>query len=296
MRGFWISLYWLIAALPAWSQTPITGKVVNALTEEPVPYVIVTDVSRKLGIRTDTSGIFRFPVLADTLLFSAPGYQSTRVGTSVVDSLEIRLEENLLLMQPIPFPMNRPPIMVRAGALRKHSKGRTSACDSTSQSEFALFIPNDDKQRAILNKVFFYVLREGKQRASFRIRIYQNQNGKPGGDLLDESVIVHPKWWKRWKEFKIGQYNIVVPREGLFVAMEWLNLPESHYTESIKTKDGTLRTSACNGQVLGLTDEFKNCRWWSRVNGGAWFQMNCDVKSVKKTFNPMIQVEWLLYR
>lgn len=272
------------------------GKVVNALTEEAVPYVIVTDASRKLGVRTDTSGTFRFPVLADTLLLSAPGYKPTRVRTSAADSLEIRLEENLLIMQSVPFPMNRPPVPVKAGALRKHSKGRISTCDSTSQSEYALFIPNDEKHTAVLNKVFFYVLRAGRQGTPFRIRIYQNQNGKPGSDLLDESVVVYPKWWKRWKEVKVGQYNIVVPREGLFIAMEWLNLPENRYIDRMKMTDGTLRTNECNGQVLGLTDEFKNCRWWSRSNGGGWFQMNCGAASAKKTYNPMIRVEWLRYR
>lgn len=280
--------------LSAWSQTTITGKVVNALTDEPVAYVIVTDAGRKVGIRTDTSGLFRFPTPVDTLLLSAPGYKTTRVVTS--DSLEIRLEENLLLMQNIPFPMNRPPVTVQTGALRKHAKGRISDCNLTSQSEYALYVPNDEKQLAILNKVSFYVLRAGQPRTPFRIRIYQNQNGKPGGDLLDESVIVYPKWWKRWKEVKVGQYNIVVPREGFFVAMEWLNSPEIHYTDRMQMTDGTLRTSECYGPVLGLTDEFKNCRWWSRSNGATWFQMNCGAASVRKIYNPMIRVEWLQYR
>lgn len=289
---------WLGGTLTAWSQPSITGKIVNALTEEPVPYVLVTDSRRDLGIRTDTSGTFRFPISGntDTLLLSAPGYRTSRIPASEIDSLEIRLEENILLMQPVPFAMNHPPTMVRAGALRKLSQGRISHCDSTSQGEHALFIPNDEKQRAILNKVFFYVLRAGQQRTPFRIRIYQNQNGTPGSDLLDESVTVHPKWWKRWKEVKVGRYNIVVPREGFFVAMEWLNFPESRYTDRTKMRDGTIRTSECGVQVLGLTDEFKNCRWWSRSNGGAWFQMNCGMKQTGKNFNPMIRVEWLRYR
>ena len=94
----------------------------------------------------------------------------------------------------------------------------------------------------------------------------------------------------------MGQYNLVVPREGLFVAMEWLNVPESRYTEHMKMTDGTHRTSACNSQVLGLTDEFRSCRWWSRTNAGAWFQMNCGTDALKKTFNPMFRVEWLQYR
>jgi len=292
-----VILYWLSATLTAWSQTStITGKVVNALTNEPVPYVIVTDAERKLGIRTDTSGIFRFPILKDTLILSAPGFKTTRIGTSDVDTLEIRLEENLLIMQEIAFPMNRPPTTIRAGALRKHSKSQISICDSTLQSEYALYIPNDEKHTAVLSKVLFYVLRAGQQRTPFRIRIYQNQNGKPGNDLLDESVVVHPKWWKRWKEVKVGQHNIVVPREGFFVAMEWLNSPENSYPDHTKMSDGTLRTSECYGQVLGLTDEFKNCRWWSRANGGAWLQMNCGAASPKKNYNPMIRVEWLKYR
>jgi hypothetical protein len=296
VKGILGILFWLSGTLTAWSQTSITGKVVNALTDEPVPYVIVTDKGRQLGIRTDTSGIFSFPTRVDTLLLSAPGYRTSRISTSDIDSLAIRLEENFLVMQPVPFAMNRPPAPVRAGTLRKHSQGQITLCDSTSQIEHALYVPNDEKETAILNKVFYYVLRAGNQRAPFRIRIYQNQSGKPGHDLLDESVIVYPKWWKRWKEIKVGRYNIVVPREGFFVAMEWLNAPENRYTNRMKMTDGTLRTNECYGQVLGLTDEFKNCRWWSRSNGGAWFQMNCGAASEKKNYNPMIRVEWLRYR
>lgn len=275
-----------------WCQS-IRGKVLNALTDDPIAYVLITDIDCKIAVQSDLDGVFYFPAAVDTLRFAAPGFQTTQVSRAELDSMVIRLAEIPLVVVGVPSGGIGRPILEKAGTRRKRPQGRFLHCDSTSFSEMALFIPNLDQRQAILHKVSYYVPWGGNQRSPFRVRIYENDEGKPGKDLLDESVVIRPKWWKRWKEARIGLYNITLPKEGFFVSMEWLR-DEGAYTDRMKMKDGSTRSKQCFGQILGMADEPKEYRGWTRSNGGAWFRW--EWPQLDKYYNPMIRVEWLRYR
>ncbi len=275
-----------------WGQS-MHGKVLNILTDKPIAYVIITNIDRRIAVRSDQNGIFYFPETSDTLRFAAPGFQTTQIVRSQLDTMVIRMAENPLVVENISSGGTRRPTLEQAGTRRKRPQGRFMHCDSTSFSEMALFIPNSDQRRAILHKVYYYVPWGGKQRSPFRVRIYENNNGKPGKDLLDESVVIRPKWWKRWKEARVGPYNISLPKDGFFVSMEWLR-EEGNYTDRAKMKDGSIRTKQCFGQILGMADEPKEPRGWTRSNGGTWFRW--EWPQLYKVYNPMIRVEWLRYQ
>jgi hypothetical protein len=274
----------------------VRGRVVNALTDLPVPYVLVSDAARHLAIRTDSAGLFVFPAKVDTLLFSSPGFLPLRLGLTDIDTLRVRLVESPLIIQNISLNARRPPVPVLAGALNKRLQGQYVPCDSTSYCELALFIPTEKARRAILSKIYYYVPWRDRQRASFRVRIYQNSAGRPGGDLLDESLVANPKWWQRWKEIRISSYNIPVPREGFYVSLEWLNGPDSRYVDKMTMSDGSQKTDTCFGPVLGLTDEFEECRTWTRRNDGEWERFPCKASASDNVLNAMVRVEWLQYR
>lgn len=291
MRSQWLIVLFTVVSLPGWGQR-LSGKIINELTAKPVPYVLVTSPDRKMGIRTDTAGYFRPPVNFDTLLLSAPGYQSATLVLTEVDSLVVHLAEKPLEVQGIAMSGSKRPRLEMAGTRRKRPQGIYMNCDSTSFSEMALYIPNPEQKQAILHKVYYYVPRKGKQRAPFRVRIYANTNGAPGRDLLEESVIVRPRWWGRWKEIQVGRYNVPLPGDGLFVSIEWLGR-ESSYVDRIKMTDGSVRTSKCYGQALGMIKAPEEPRGWARSNGGNWFRWTLSPND--QVYNPMIRVEWLRY-
>ncbi|TDB63365.1 hypothetical protein [Arundinibacter roseus] len=270
--------------------------VLNALTDEPVPYVLISEPSHQNAAHTRALGTAQLPVRPDTIFVSAPGYLPTEIATNGRDSVLVKLEEKPLVVQEIGFTGRKRPQVVRTGTRHKRSQGRLTLCDSPDAFQFALFIPTPEKQRGILHKVFFYLEKEGKPRTPVRIRIYQNNDGKPGADLLDESVVITPKRWKRWKEVSMGKYNIPLPVNGFFVAMDWIYSSESVYQQTMRFKGGKTETSRCVGAVPGLTTEEDQCLTWVRDNGGAWMPWVCRWQGGTNSYNAMIRAEWLLYR
>ncbi|WP_247232794.1 carboxypeptidase-like regulatory domain-containing protein [Telluribacter sp. SYSU D00476] len=270
----------------------VQGRVVNYITGSPVAYALVTNTTRTTGLYTDTSGLFRWSGTLEGLLVSAPGYQTLRIDNYNPDSvLKVSLVEKPLVLEQMPSTANKRPQMVQKGAWRKRPSGYFSSCQAEQPREVALYIPNEKNEEGVLRKVSFYVSSKGKQRAPVRVRVYKNAGGIPGDDLLDESVVLTPgRPWYRWKDVIIGRYNIPVPKEGLFVGLEWLHSADSTY-ESL---NGT--GTRCFGQILGVTDEFDRCRGWYRTNGGSWGQEPCKAGETSKTASPMIRVEWLSYR
>jgi hypothetical protein len=287
---FWLTTLLLTSALHGGAQS-LQGTVMNPFTNAPVPHVLVTSPDRKIGVRTNGEGVFTFPTAYDTLLFSAPGFQSARIPVDS-GSLIVPLAETQLVIQGIPFQYTSRPEVVVEGMQHKNSQGQFAPCDSTAFQEMALLIPNPGNQRAILHKLYYFIERKERQRSPFRVRIYKNQDGKPGADLLDESVVVRPRWWRRWKEVRVGSYNIVVPPEGFFVAMEWLHTPASRYPTP--TTEGHEPAQECYGPVLGLSDELSELRGWTRANGGTWLPWGRNQPDTK--LNPMMRAEWLRYR
>ncbi|GAB3176372.1 hypothetical protein GCM10027291_38020 [Telluribacter humicola] len=270
----------------------VQGRVVNYITGAPVAYALVTNDTRNTGIYTDTSGLFRWPGSSDGLLISAPGYQTLQIEKLNSDTaLTVSLVEKPLALDQIPASASSKPHVVQKGAWRKRPSGYLSSCEASQPREVALYVPNEKSEAGVLRKISFYVSSKGKQRAPIRVRVYKNNNGMPGEDLLDENVVVMPgRPWYRWKDVIIGRYNLPVPKEGFFVALEWLHSENSPYegVDSTGTK--------CFGQILGTTNEFDTCRGWYRTNGGSWSQESCKAGETGKTASPMIRVEWLSYR
>ncbi|GAB2766643.1 hypothetical protein GCM10027275_05730 [Rhabdobacter roseus] len=291
----------LVGVLWGWSASSamaqeLRARVVDALTLSPIPYALVTDSPRRVGTHTNGQGWFWLASRPDTLHVSAPGYLPKEIIAFSTDSLEIQLSEKPLVLQTLSWAQDQKPTLELLGALRKRAVGYFFSCDSSSLDEMALLVPNPRKSQGVIKKASFYVARRGRPRTAFRVRLYQNKDGRPGDDILQESVIVRSRRWGRWKEVPLGRYNVPIPEDGFFISMEWLATAEGTFTERTHLHGGRVEENACRGPVLGTTDEFDECRWWYRTNGRTWHQWNCEVENLKKMQNPMIRLELLRYR
>ena len=127
-------------------------------------------------------------------------------------------------------------------------------------------------KKSVISKVRFKIRNEGKPNAPFRIHIY-NVNLKdttPSHELLSENLIVSsPK--KGWFIINVEKYNIQVPQEGFFVAMEWIYTDDSYfYMDELTRKK---YRSQKYGQVLGAiqSSEIDNYTYIKTL-GGKWIK------------------------
>ena len=92
MRHSLSILFLLLVTTSAWSQTTITGRVTDAITGDPLPYVAIRGVHIQLGAVTDFDGYYTIETdkEPDSLLAAYIGY--TTVKTAVVLNADQRID------------------------------------------------------------------------------------------------------------------------------------------------------------------------------------------------------------
>lgn len=98
VRLFQVYSLLILTALTSWAQTAsreISGTVVNAVTNDPLPGVNILEKGTNNGTITDVNGTFRISVREKaTLVVSFIGFATQEIVTGAASSLSVRLEED----------------------------------------------------------------------------------------------------------------------------------------------------------------------------------------------------------
>ena len=127
---------------------------------------------------------------------------------------------------------------------------------------------NEEGVKAIIQNVSFFISSDGKPKTPFRVRFYEvKEDGSPGQDLTQKNIIVVAKKGNAWFKIDVSKYKILVPKNGYFVAMEWIFTDKKYFYEiQISGKKDTMY-----GQCLGrISDEKVVPNSWSYGLGTVW--------------------------
>lgn len=262
----------------------LRGQVYDEDTYQAVPYALISNTQRSIGITADSTGNFFIKNIGDfdSLRVSRVGYRSTTVKV-VRDTLKIALRESIEELAPVFLRGRKSATVQSLGVTSRRSHGRVTGVKGGNY-EFALLIENPGGQEGLMESVGYYLENEGNHNARFGVKVYQNDRGKPGAVLTQQLIVVHG-YKVKWNWFNLSAYRVVIPAEGCFVAMQWLDIE----TDIVNQADG---------QSLGMTREFKESRFFSRTNGGEW-HLGEKVFSIPsgnffgqtEHYNPMIAVK-----
>ncbi|MGA0556091.1 carboxypeptidase-like regulatory domain-containing protein [Larkinella sp. VNQ87] len=273
------------------AQTTIRGQVRVEGDEKPVSYALITEPQHRFGTYADAQGQFtaRIPEGIDSLLISCVGFESLALPlTGLRDSTLYRLRPKPNVLTEVVV-KGQKPRLATVGALRKRAPIVWGNC-SGRNIEFALYVRNPNGLRGYLHRVSYLIARGGVPTAPFRVRVYANTDGEPGEDLLPQSVISAGRRGNTWCEVDLSRFQIAFPKEGLFIAMEWLPTDEARYqfSTSFKMPDGQKNVRACFGQYLAFSRELRPATYWERINGGTW-RRNAPLSRVGFGEHPVIQ-------
>lgn len=234
------------------AQTAITVRVINT-KEEPIPYCSVT-WSQTKGLVTNDSGIViieRRSEIIDSIRISTIGYLPAKISINEISQAiyTIRLKESEIILPEIIIVKREKEIQLGCSE-KKEGYSFLTNIGSSSYLE-AGYLIKDYPSYSLLKGISVFIAKKSESKIPFRIRVYKNENGIPGDDLINVSIIINSYNTGGWCDIKLDTLNLQLPNEGFFISIEWLitnNLKDARLcigqTDAMKKGNTVLRTGS----------------------------------------------------
>jgi hypothetical protein len=292
---FILSVIGLSSTISRAQEGRITGRVVDAATQSPIPFASINLRDEQTGALTNEYGYFQLAmptkVTEDSIIVMALGYKRTALfvkrGTNMEEVI-LQIPKLSIVLAPVNIVASQmKPLMLGAHA---NSPG-AGMIQGMPGSQYAFLCKNEKaKKLGFIRSVAFYIGENGFPREPFRVRIYKadgNYNA-PNSDMLPVSVIVSAARGGEWFTVDLTAYNIPAPEEGFYVAMEWIVSGDKFYTTNF------MDNYTPYGQILRPTFEFKDSRTWSYAIGRGWNLVT--LANGGSRFNAMMRAEVDAYK
>lgn len=197
----------------------VSGTVLNE-EHQPVSFTNIWVLDGSDGATTDSLGMFTIPsaLAKDTLIFNASGYKILRE--------EAEKSEQIILEA---YKIPQPELIVYPERYLHHTIGDPHYENMYFQPGnvpymYGRFFENNKEIKDVqyVDRVIVYT-KSAVADASIKIRLMRmDEYGCPGDDLLVEPIIAHVKRGNKKNAIKILKHNVKLPKDGIFVAVEWL--------------------------------------------------------------------------
>ncbi len=238
MRFLWF--LFLIAFQLNAQEVLFEGTVYDQRTKEPIPYVNLSFLNTLKGTSTDEEGHFFIdlptPFLEKQVHISSLGYNDT-----IVQAKQIYMAKRFELVEES-FELDEVVVTENFGnsdVLNPISSYSLTSGFSSSATPWvvALYFPNVGAQKKYIDKLTVFLKKNenfNRESAKFRIRIYDvdENTKKPGKDLLRKSIVLEHQVEQDFVSLDVAAFNIEMPRNGIYVGLEWLFVPYNWYKET----------------------------------------------------------------
>ncbi|MBX2887646.1 MAG: carboxypeptidase-like regulatory domain-containing protein [Ferruginibacter sp.] len=208
----------------SFSQINIHGIVCN-LNHTPLAYTNIVSVKKQNGATTNEKGEFLLKHFDydDTIRVTNISYYPQLISVkTLLNSDTIFLSEyTKTLDEVIATNFNNLTDEEDLGFL--HLK-TNAFFDLKPGGQIAVFIEHKRKSTGWIKTVSFKAKTHGRYKCDIRVRLMEPNatDMSPGFDLLSENIIVAANHLKRTNNINLSKYKILMPKNGVFVALEWL--------------------------------------------------------------------------
>lgn len=215
----------------------INLKIVNAQTQEAIPYAAVFSKDNKEGSYADEQGnlSFEFSPTVDTVLFSAVGFSLGKMSLKqALGSKMVMLTPSVVNLPDVTVSSRGAKIVAKEFGYFKRFRGFPTASSMTNVcNRFALLIHNSATKLGWITSVRIrFQASPSKIASSYRIllRVYQNNEGRPGEDILESITPVDIRNNQQSLILAIPWGEAPFPMEGVFVGYDVLGYSDSKGT------------------------------------------------------------------
>jgi hypothetical protein len=251
-----------------------TIKVINEKTQKPIPYATVSFFQKNVAYATDGEGLLQIDEdlelkASDSLSISSFGYQTKKFAFGMLNRpIALAISPNVAEQKKLQLGAKDVLNIVEPDSIDRFA-GMESGIDSSNYLQLAqkFYLKQTG---AILNEITLYqhlrlinnLVRRPAYESSikwgrkmhFRLRFYEADSlmGKPGRELTGNMIEVTDAFEKTIK-INLARYNIVVPGNAFFVAVEWIRTKANGVLLKVP-----LNRKISDEKYIGLSDRWEN--------------------------------------
>ena len=238
---------------------------------KPIPYVNIWIENENIGTTSEENGSFSIYVEDKNkiLIFSALGFETKKVKISEAE--KVVLKETAFQLDEVIISKSKSTVEIEIGGSKNINHTHLSGSVPWIYAKRFNYSNDFSKTPYIKNTIIF--TKNEIKNAAFKLRIFGvDKEGGPGLDLLNEDIIVKVKKGKRENKIDLTTYNLLIPKNGIFIAFESMiiesNKFELKYKESnskkIKEQVVYAPNIVCNAVELENTFEYRGGKWTQR--------------------------------
>lgn len=264
MKNFRLLTLFLFVKFSSFSQ--LKGKIVDE-KNQPVPFVNIAVENENIGTTSEENGEFTIHESDKNknLIFSALGYYKKIIRAT--DNLQVELKPSEFQLDEV--------VVIKKLATKEIEIGKVSdkvlqAFDNGPRIDIKYFpyLPKYKKTKFI-NRISVFT--DSKiENATIKIHFYKlNNNGFPDEELLKKNYIVTVKKGTIKNTFSLENFNLVMPKDGIFVGFEKLLIEKNKIEKTILNP--TTNTSKTQTSYAPLLMIYRLEKPYTFVfSGGKW--------------------------
>lgn len=266
------SIFIILLLLSTFGHAQIKSVVIDSKTKEKIPFVNIWIENKGIGTTSNEKGEFVLTTnKTQNIIFSAIGYETLNIKSTSIKNI-VKLKPKVTVISEITVTSKK---ITKERTIGKFKKSEINSSFSCGKKPFIMarfFEYKSDYDKTPYLKTLKLLTKTKNQKSKFNIRFYTiNKEGKPGDYIYNKNITVVTKKGKKIVEINLSNLNIIFPKQGLFVAVEWLiikkNRHEYKYTmEGSRKKLNGINYEPSVGTILSETPQntwfFNKGKWW----------------------------------
>lgn len=277
------SLPLLFLFLSTFVSAQIKGVVVDQ-NNKPIPYVSIWVENENIGTTSEENGHFEIHVSDKNknLIFSSLGFEKKTIKAT--DAKEVVLLSTAYNLKEIVVSNRKQTKAIEIGQSKSEI---LQAFDNGPKidAKFFPYRPSYNKTRFI--KQISILTDSSIDNASIKIHLYSvDANGFPGEELLDKDFIVPIKKGVIKQKIDVSDFNLILPKNGIFVAYEKLLIANNRIEKKVTDSNTKIAKTQITYAPLVLYN-FVERDFFYTFSGGKW---NKQVPEQNDTSYPKMRV------
>ena len=241
----------------------IKGVVKDSITKEPIAYVALVFEKTLVGTNTNEKGEFELPKNNAKTIISCLGYQSDTLQLS--DKNEIFLTPKTHEIEEVVLRNRKNTSQIIVG---EYHNSEISFSNGGASQIWAKHIRSTEeiKRNPFIKSIQFTTKSDVKS-AKVKLRFFSVNNlGNADSDLIFDKIIVTVKKGTHKNSVNLENYNITIPKEGIFIGFENLIIEENKHEYTFTNEGSNKKMKGISYEPAIRGYEAKEYNVWSIKN------------------------------